>query len=95
MLKFRLSTALWVFTLACLLLLVVVERSRHQDEVELLNGRIQTLNQQLTTASRFGSNYPDLDIYIPSNATGRIDDTMIYTYTQNKKSPKTLDQPEP
>lgn len=87
--KIRLSTALWAFTLTCLLILVVAERSLHENEIKLLKDDIRTLNKKLSTKSAFGSNYSDLDIYIPENATARIDDTMTYKYTQDGNSPKT------
>ena len=87
MLKFRLNTAVWTFTLECLLVLLVVERFRHENEIKSLKSDIRILNEKLSTKS----NYADLDIYLSANATGRIDDTVIYNYMRNTKSKMTAD----
>lgn len=48
MLKFRLNTALWFFTITCLFIFSLLERSHHQAEIKSLGDEIEAMEEKLS-----------------------------------------------
>ena len=59
---------MWSFALLSLVLLLLSERARHDNEIEGLRSEIEELNLRLGAAP----SYSDIDIYVPETANGRI-----------------------
>ena len=73
MLKFRLNTALWFFTITCLFIFSLLERSHHQAEIKSLGDEIETLEEKLSAKHKvLPTTFEDLDIFVTESKTGRI-----------------------
>ena len=70
MLRFRISTLLWTMLLVSIVAFFTQRDIRQQREIERLCSELQA--EQQRRGINFGSNYEDIDVYVPETPTGSI-----------------------